>query len=336
MKASEIAEFVKGELRGTEDPEIDAVSDFGSAGPGTITFLEKPTDSSTNASCVITSSETDTSEFIASIVVETPKLAFSRIAAIIHKPKPRDVEIHDTAVIAENAQLGEQLFIGAYVCVGEASTIGDGTQIRAGAKIGDNVSIGRECVIHPNVFIGDGSTVGNNVILHSGVVVGADGFGYVNDDDGTHVKFPQIGSVVIEDNVEIGANTCIDRGSLGETRIGAGTKIDNLVQIAHNVQIGKRCIIASLSGIAGSSTLEDDVVLGGQVGIADHVTLRQGVVIGSKSAVFPNKIISGGIWSGIPVEPLDDYKRRHAILKGIGRLKDQVRDLARSIENDKE
>ena len=161
--------------------------------------------------------------------------------------------------------------------------------LRAGAKVGDDVKIGENCVLHPNVFVEDNSQIGNNVILHSGVVIGADGFGYVRDGANGYVKFPQIGTVIIEDDCEIGAHTCIDRGALGETRIGEGTKIDNLVQIAHNVQIGKRVVIASQTGISGSTIIEDDCVIGGQVGMGDHATVKSGAIIGSQAGVLPEK-----------------------------------------------
>ncbi|MEP6787216.1 MAG: UDP-3-O-(3-hydroxymyristoyl)glucosamine N-acyltransferase, partial [Acidobacteriota bacterium] len=164
-------------------------------------------------------------------------------------------------------------------------------------------------------------------VIHAGTIIGADGFGYVRDENGVYHKFPQIGTVVIEDNVEIGANSCIDRGALGETRIGEGTKIDNLVQIAHNVQIGKRVIIAAQTGISGSTVIEDDCVIGGQVGMGDHARIQSGAIIGSQAGVLPGKIVRPGIWWGTPVQPLDEYKRQNALLKGIGRLKEEVRDL---------
>jgi UDP-3-O-[3-hydroxymyristoyl] glucosamine N-acyltransferase len=320
MKVREIAEFVGGHLQGDPETDIFSVADIRSASAGQISFFGgsgKPPRS--GASCLLVPLNHERIDSPSVIAVDAPKLAFSRIAALLHTPKNRGPEIHATAIIAENARVADRVFIGAYVCIGEGSDLGAGTQIRAGAKIGDNVRVGKDCVIHPNVFVEDGCTIGSGVILHSGVVIGADGFGYVQDENGTHAKFPQIGTVVIEDNVEIGANTCVDRGALGETRIGEGTKIDNLVQIAHNVQIGKRCIIAALSGVSGSSVLEDDVVLAGQVGIADHVVLKQGVIIGAKSAVFPNKIINSGFWCGIPAQPIEDYKRSTALLRRLGR-----------------
>jgi UDP-3-O-[3-hydroxymyristoyl] glucosamine N-acyltransferase len=334
MKTREIAEFLGGELHGDGEIEIVSISDITKAGTGDIAFLsnaENATDS--EASCVIVPRGTGHVHYPCGVVVDDPKLAFARIAAILHPPKIRPKELHPSAVIAETAKLAENVFVGAFVCVGENASIGDGSQLRAGAKVGDNVSVGERCIIHPNVFIEDGCTIGNDVILHSAVVIGAEGFGYVADDVGEHVKFPQIGTVVIEDNVEIGANSCVDRGALGETRIGYGTKIDNLVQIAHNVQIGKNCIIVALSGISGSSVLEDNVVLAGQVGIADHVVLKSGVVIAAKSAVFPNKVISEGTWGGIPAQPLKKYKESIVSLRGLGRMREEILALKRTIKS---
>ena len=262
---------------------------------------------------------------------QNPKLEYSRIAEILHPRKQRDAQIHPSAVIAASAKLGDDLFIGAFTCVGENSEIGDGTQLRAGAKIGDHVTVGKNCVLHPNVFVEDGCLIGDDVILHTGVVIGTDGFGYVRDLD-RYVKFPQIGTVVIEDNVEIGANSCVDRGALGETRIGEGTKIDNLVQIAHNVQIGKRVVIAAQTGISGSTVIEDDCVIGGQVGMGDHARVLSGAIIGSQAGVLPGKIVRPGVWWGTPVQRLDEYKRQNALLKGIGRLKEDVKELKKKFD----
>ena len=328
MKVREIAEFVGGRLQGDPEIEIMSAADIRTAETGQIAFIDRPgIFPKTSASCILIPSDLEPPDSLTCISVDAPKLAFSRIATILHPPKHRKSEVHKTAIIAEGARVGDGVFVGAYVCVGERSQIGDATQVRAGAKIGDDVRVGKNCVIHANVFIEDGCTIGDSVILHAGVVIGSDGFGYVPDEQREHVKFPQIGTVVIEDNVEIGANSCVDRGALGETRIGEGTKIDNLVQIAHNVQIGRRCIIAALSGVSGSSILEDDVVLAGQVGISDHVVLRRGTCIGAKSAVFPHKIIPGGFWCGIPVEPIRDYKRKTVLLRGLDRLRADVKNL---------
>ena len=330
MKTQEIADYLHGELAGKRDIEINRVSDLAVAGDGEIAFLEKSADKlQTNASCVIV--PRDFGGTFTHIKVDNPKLAFALIAAILHPPKTRRPEIHDSAVISRNAKLGNGLFIGAFCCVGDGSEIGDGTHLRAGAKVGDNVTIGKNCVLHPNVFVEDGCSIGDNVILHTGVVIGADGFGYVRDKS-EYVKFPQIGTVVIEDNVEIGVNTCVDRAALGETRIGEGTKIDNLVQIAHNVQIGKRVVIAAQTGISGSTVVEDDCVIGGQVGMGDHARVQSGAVIGSQAGILPGKIVRPGVWWGTPVQPLDEYKRQNAHVKGIGRLRDETKQLREELE----
>jgi UDP-3-O-[3-hydroxymyristoyl] glucosamine N-acyltransferase len=335
MRIEKIAEIVGGKLNGTSDAEIVGVAALETAQTGEISFVEK-TDfagnaQNTKAECLFVPENFDAALPCTSIQVKNPKLAFARIAEVLHPKKRYEPEIHESAVIAASAKIGADVFIGAFTCVGENSEIGGGTRLRAGAKVGDNVKIGDGCTLHPNVFVEDNCTIGNNVILHAGVVVGADGFGFVRDTD-RYVKFPQIGTVVIEDNVEIGANSCVDRGALGETRIGEGTKIDNLVQIAHNVQIGKRVVIASQTGISGSTVIEDDCVIGGQVGFGDHARVLSGAIIGSQAGVLPGKIVRAGVWWGTPVQPLDEYKRQNAHLKGIARLKDEVRELKKQLE----
>ena len=260
------------------------------------------------------------------IEVSNPKLAFALIAEILHPPKQRNPEVHSSAVIANDARIGRDVFIGAFVCIGEGAIIGDRTHVRAGAKIGDRVSVGKDCVIHPNVFLEDGVTVGDRVILHAGVVIGADGFGYVRGEMGYH-KFPQIGTVVIEDDVELGANTTVDRGALGRTRIGKGTKLDNMVHVGHNCDIGERVVIAAQTGISGSVTIEDDCVIGGQVGFGDHIRVQSGAVIGSKAGVLPGKIVRPGVWWGIPIQPLDEYKRLNAHLSRVPHMRDELKEL---------
>ena len=332
MKAQEIADFLSVELVGDGNVEIERVAALSIASNGEIAFVEKlGTDIVTSASCLIVPLDLTVEISSPYIRAKDPKLTFALVAELLHAPKHRAAEVHLSAVISATAKIGVDVFAGAFTCVGDNSSVGDGTHVRAGAKIGDNVTVGRNCVIHPNVFIEDGCTIGDNVVLHAGVVIGADGFGYVRDEKGEYHQFPQIGTVVIEDNVEIGANSCIDRGALGLTRIGEGTKIDNLVQIAHNVQIGKRVIIAAQTGISGSTVIEDDCVIGGQVGMGDHARVQSGAVIGSQAGVLPGKIVRPGVWWGTPVQLLDEYKKQNAQLKGIGRLKNEVKTLRERI-----
>jgi len=329
MKIREIAELVNGEVVGDSETEITGIAALASAKSGDISFFNGTSEVATNASCIFVPPGFETIEIASLIRVANPKLAFANAAEIICPPDER-TGWHISAHIAPDSDVNAA-FIGPFVSIGEGTTVGDATEIHAGSQIGQNVTLGSGTVIYPNCVIYDGTVIGENCVIHAGTVIGADGFGYVRDETGEQIKFPQVGTVVIEGNVEIGANSCIDRGSLGETRIGEGTKLDNLVQIAHNVQVGKHCIIAALTGISGSSILEDDVVLAGQVGIADHVTLKRGVVIGAKSAVFPNKIVHPGVWCGVPVQRIGDYKRQHAILKGVERLKDRIEEIERRL-----
>ena len=332
MTVEEIADFIKGTLSGAGAAKIEHVAAFESARGNEIAFLEKTESSAaTNAACVIVTEDFQGALACPTIQVKNPKLAFAKIAARLHRFERRS-ERHETALIASPPEDVRAGYIGAFVTIGENCSVGDGAQILDGVRIGKNVSIGKNSIVHPNCVIYDGVSIGDDCVIHAGAIIGADGFGYVRDGENGYVKFPQIGTVVIESEVEIGANTCIDRGALGETRIGAGTKIDNLVQIAHNVQIGKRVVIASQTGISGSVTIEDDCVIGGQVGFGDHIRVRKGAIIGSKAGILPGKIVREGVWWGIPIQPLAEYKRQNAMVKGLPRLREEIKELKKQIE----
>jgi UDP-3-O-[3-hydroxymyristoyl] glucosamine N-acyltransferase len=265
------------------------------------------------------------------IFSERPKLDFARAAAWLH-PQPRSLGTrHPTAEVSPQAHIDADVEIGPYVVIEAGARIGTGCILRVGAVIGQGCRLGKDCILHPGVVLYSGAKVGDRVILHAGVVVGSDGFGYVSD--GTRQwKFPQIGAVIIEDDVEVGANTTIDRGSLGVTRIGAGSKLDNLVQIAHNVEIGRHVVIAAQTGISGSTVIEDHAVIGGQVGFGDHAHVQQGVVIGSKAGILPGKIVrSGEIYWGVPVRPLREYKRLNALFGRLPEMKAEIEALKKEI-----
>lgn len=325
MKTKEIAEFLSAELIGDPDIEIVGVASLDAAISGELSFSTGPENFSTEASAVIVRNSFDSNVKITLIKTADPKLAFTRISRLLSPSKTRKGR-SETADIASSADVAAS-FIGAHVSIGDGSQIGEGCELHSCVRIGQNVRIGKNSIIYPNCVIYDGAEIGSDCVIHAGTVIGSDGFGYVKDENGEHLQFPQIGSVVIEDNVEIGANCCVDRGSLGETRIGKGTKIDNLVHIAHNVKIGRRVLIAGQSGIAGSSVIEDDVVIAGQVGISDHVTIKAGAVIGAKSAVFPNKIVRSGFWSGIPVQRIDDYMKQTILMRNLEKLQIDVNEL---------
>lgn len=332
---AELAAHVGGRVHGDGNVLIKRVASLESAGAGEIAFIEDSklltSALSSGASCLIVP-EGASVEAASFIEVKRPKLAFALIAELLHPPKRRAGKIHPTAIVAASAHLDENVFVGAWVEIGERTFIGAGTQIHSGAVIGDDVRIGRDSVIHPSVVLYDGITLGDRVILHAGVVIGADGFGYVPDEQNVRHKFPQIGTVLIEDDVEIGACTCIDRGALGQTRIGRATKIDNLVQIAHNVEIGERVVIAAQTGISGSTVIEDDAIIGGQVGMGDHARVESGAIIGSKAGILPGKIVRAGVWWGIPVQPLHEYKRLNAHMNRLPQMREELKELRRQLK----
>jgi UDP-3-O-[3-hydroxymyristoyl] glucosamine N-acyltransferase len=324
-------------LLGDGDILIERVADLAMAGEGEITYVEDEklfaAASGSRASCLLTPAGANIAA-ACRIEVKQPKLAFARIAALLHPPKRREPFVHPSAVIAETADVDLAVFIGPHVAIGERTVVGSGTRIEAGVVIGDNVQVGTDCVLHPGVTLYDDVRVGDRVVLHAGVVIGADGFGYVREagEQGEYHKFPQHGTVVIEDDVELGAHTCVDRAALGQTRIGRGTKIDNLVHVGHNCDIGARVVIAAQTGISGSVTIEDDVVIGGQVGFGDHIRVLSGAVIGSKAGVLPGKIVRPGVWWGIPIQPLDEYKRLNAHVGRLPQMREEIKELKRQVE----
>lgn len=337
----ELGDLVGGRVLGNGQAGIESVASIDLAGVGTVAFvedqkaLESAQDCGASALIVPEGVGERAREIARNVpaIIEAPKpkLAFALIARILHPQKLREPSIHRTAVIAESSDIALTAYIGPHVTIGENSTVGTGSRVEAGVVVGDHVSIGIDCVLHPNVTLYDGVIIGDNVVLHAGVCIGADGFGYVRDDLGYH-KFPQIGTVVIEDDVELGAYCCVDRAALGQTRIGRGTKLDNLVHVGHNCDIGERVVIAAQTGISGSVIIEDDAVIGGQVGFGDHVTVQSGAVIGSKAGVLPGKIVRAGVWWGIPIQPLDKYKRLNAHLGRLPQMRQELKELRERVK----
>jgi UDP-3-O-[3-hydroxymyristoyl] glucosamine N-acyltransferase len=245
-----------------------------------------------------------------------PRLTFARAAKLLGDPV-RNRSIHPAAIVPKSAQIGKNAAIGAGAILGECAKVGDETTIGSGSVIGDDVVIGSRCRLDPNVTIYPGTTLGDGVVVQAGAVLGSAGFGYVRDSEtGRYEQSPQIGRLVIEDDVEIGANSTIDRGALDETRIGRGTKIDNLVHIGHNVRIGENVVIAAQTGLSGSVTVEDNVVMGGQVGIGDHARIKSGAMLGGQCGILPKKVLRGKgvIFWGTPARPVREYLKELAFL----------------------
>ena len=336
MKVHELAEIVSGRVVGDGETQIERIADLDYARGGEIAYIDNEklftAAGESKASCLIVREGVD--ERFADrtlIVVADPKLAFALIGAALHPAVRREPTIHPSAVVAETADIALTAYVGPNVCVGDYTHVGAYTRLEAGVVLGSNVTVGDDCVLHPNVVLYDGVSIGTRVILHAGVCLGADGFGYVRHDLG-YQKFPQVGTVVIEDDVEIGAHTCVDRAALGRTRIGRGTKLDNMVHVGHNCDIGERVVIAAQTGISGSVVIEDDAVIGGQVGFGDHTRVQKGAIIGSKAGILPGKIVRPGVWWGIPVQPLDQYKRMNAHMNRLPQMHEKLKLLEAEIE----
>jgi UDP-3-O-[3-hydroxymyristoyl] glucosamine N-acyltransferase len=332
---SEIAKYLGLTFKGEGEHRITRISSWENADASSLIFIEPGRGfelaSTSSAGCLLAHPESAPECCPATILSTNPKLDFARAAAFI-LPKPRASGIkHTTAVMAPDAEIAADCDIGPFVVIGARARIGRGSILHAGVVIGDDCEVGECCVLHPNVVLYPRCLLGNRVTLHAGVIVGSDGFGYVFDGS-THIQFPQIDRIIIEDDVEVGANSTLDRGSLAATRVGTGTRIDNLVQIAHNVKIGKGVIIAAQSGISGSSELGDFSVLGGQVGVADHVRIEGGAVVGAKAGVLPHKILRGGdVYWGIPVRPLREFKRINAYFGRLPEMKAEIDALKKAV-----
>jgi UDP-3-O-[3-hydroxymyristoyl] glucosamine N-acyltransferase len=245
---------------------------------------------------------------------------------LLQDARPSATGIHATAVVSPGARLAGNVTVEARAVVGDGAEVGAGTRIGAGCVIGADVRIGCHCDLYPNVTVYPGARLGDRVIVHAGAVLGSDGFGYVrNDSTGRYEKFPQVGGLEIDDDVEIGANATVDRGALDVTRIARGTKIDNLVHVGHNAQIGADVVISAQTGISGSAVIEDGVIIAGQVGIADHVRVESGAILGAQSGVPTKKVIRGKgvVFWGTPARPIREYLKELAVLARLAR--DRVR-----------
>ena len=328
MKLEKIAELVGGRLIGDGSIEILGIRGIEQAGEGHITFLSKKKFldvlNRSQTSAVLVQEEVDTP--VCQVIVASPELAFARLLREFHpypRPKPG---VHDRAIIGRNVKLGENVTLSAGVCIGDDVEIAESVLLYPGVVVGDRCRIGSHTTLHPNVTLYQDTELGSRVILHAGVVIGADGFGYTLDEKGAHYKINQIGRVVIEDDVEIGANSCVDRAAMGITLIKKGTKIDNLVQVAHNCTVGEHCILVAQVGLAGSCTLGHHVVLAGQVGVADHVTLGDQVTLTAQSGTF-RSIESNNVYGGHPAIPLGEWKKYVTVLPKLPDLARKVRDL---------
>jgi UDP-3-O-[3-hydroxymyristoyl] glucosamine N-acyltransferase len=331
---SELAKRLDCRLDGDGSLDITGVAGLEQAKPGDVSFYSNPKYAAalgaTRASAVIAGDDAPRPS-CAVLRSPHPYLAFAKAVEILAPPMRPAPGVHPLASIGAGVTLGDGVSIGPFVAIAEGASIGARTIVFPHVTIGPRAVVGDDCVVHARVSIREQVRIGRRVILQDGVVVGSDGYGFARRPDGTHHKIPQTGGVVIEDDVEIGANATIDRPAVGETRIGAGTKIDNLVQIAHGVQIGKDVLLAAQVGIAGSTVVEDGVTMGGQVGVAGHLTIGRGAVMAGQSGVT-NSVDAGTFLTGYPAIPNREWLKASTVFKKLPELRKTVADLERRIE----
>lgn len=304
---SDINHLISGHLIGSATTLIHGFSPIDDIQPDTLIFIESPQYAEhaiqSSAAAVIVPKSISVLGDKPLIQVESPMLAFMLLLKHFFLSKVHTPGIHSTALVAEDAQIDPTAHIGPYVVIGSKTRIGANTVILANCSVGENVTMGESSCLHPNVVVYDNTIIGHRTVIHAGSVIGSDGFGY-RFNEGVHQKIPHVGKVVIEDDVEIGANTVVDRASIGITRVGKGTKIDNLVQIAHSVKVGQHNLICSMTGIAGSTKTGNYVTLAANVGVSDHVTIEDNVILGARTGVPPKKILrKDTIWLGAPARP---------------------------------
>ncbi len=331
--AKQISEFLNGTVDGNPDVSVTELSKIENGKEGTLSFLSNPKYEnflySTQASVVIVSkSFKPTQKYTSTLIrVDNPYSAFTILLDKYNEAINAQKEqsgIESSAYVHPTARIGKNVFIGAFTYIAENVEIGDGCKINTQTYIGSDTKIGNNCILFPGVKIYHSCVIGNRVNIHANTVIGSDGFGFAPQIDGTYNKIPQIGNVIIEDDVEIGANTAIDRATMGSTIIRKGAKIDNLIQIAHNVEVGANTVVAAQSGISGSTKVGANSVIGGQVGIAGHLTLARGTQIGAQAGINSNITEENKQWSGSPAQPLSNWMRASVIFKHLPSIQKRI------------
>jgi UDP-3-O-[3-hydroxymyristoyl] glucosamine N-acyltransferase len=335
--AQTIAEFLKGTVDGNPDEGVHEVSRIEEGNPGSLTFLANPKYEkfiyTTRSSVVIVNKDFNPEKEVAATLIRVNNAyeAFASLLDFYEKNKPRKTGIAELSSISKDAVVGNDVYIGEFAVISDGVKIGNNVQIHPQVYIGENVTIGDHTVLHPGVKIYHDCSVGSHCVLHAGVIVGADGFGFVPNEENNYRKVPQVGTAIIEDHVEVGANTTIDRATMGATVVRKGVKLDNLIMVAHNVEIGENTVIAGQSGIAGSTRIGKNCMLAGQVGLIGHITITDGVKIAAQSGIIKDIKKEGTAIQGSPGMDFKDYYKSYAIFKKLPELSEQVRKLDREI-----
>ena len=336
FSAKQIAEFIQGTIVGDENATVHTFAKIEEGIPGAISFLSNPKYThyiyDTQSSIVLVNKDFEPEKEIKATLIKVDN-AYESLAKLLNlyeMSKPKKTGVDPLAYIAPTAKIGENVYIAPFACVGDNAEIGDNTSLHPHATVGGGAKIGSNCILYPNVTVYHDCRVGNNCILHAGSVIGADGFGFAPSPEG-YEKIPQIGIAILEDNVEIGANTCIDRATMGATIIRKGVKLDNLIQIAHNVEVGSNTVMASQVGVAGSTKIGEWCMLGGQVGVAGHITIGNKVNMGAQSGVH-GSIKDGEALIGTPPIGLKNYFKSSAVFKKLPDMYLELNSLKKEIE----
>ena len=333
LRVKDLAEHLQAAWEGDGEHQVSSVAPLESASHNDLSFVGNrkaaATAAQSAAGCLLVPNDFPPGRTL--IRVRDPRAALAAVIPLLYPPQPAAAGVHPTAIIAPDAHVPQTASIGPFVVVGAATKIGERSRLGSGCVLSDGVSIGSDCLVHSNVTIYSNVTVGNRAVLHSGCVLGADGFGFVRSGD-HYEKFPQIGRVLIGHDVEIGANSCVDRAALGVTEIGDGSKLDNLVHIGHNCRIGRHVVIAAQTGLSGGVVVEDYAVIGGQVGIGDKARIESAAVLGSGSGILTSKIVRKGqvVW-GTPARPLKEHLQQLANLARLPELRQHILELEQRI-----
>ena len=340
--AKMIADFLKGKIEGDPDSKVTNVSKIEEGTPGTISFLANPKYEkyiyTTNASIVIVNDDFKPEKPVKTTLIRVPN-AYQALAALLElqeKMKPQKKGIDSMAFVHPSAKIGENAYIGAFAVVSENASIGNNVKIYPQVYIGDNCSVKDNTTIYPGVKIYNDCHVGADCVIHAGVVIGSDGFGFAPQEGNDYKKVPQVGNVIIEDHVEIGANTAIDRATMGSTIIRKGVKLDNLIQIAHNVEVGENTVMAGQSGIAGSTKVGKNVMIAGQVGLIGHISIADKVKIAAQSGITQSIKTEGDIVQGSPSFGFAKYQRSYVLFRKLPDIYEQIRELEKQVKELKE
>lgn len=338
FSAQQIAEYLKGEVVGDSAVKVSNFSKIEEGVPGTLTFLSNPKYTeyiyTTQASVVLVNSDFVAEKPISATLIKVANSyeALASLLTLVDSMKSKKQGVSSMASISSSATIGENSYIGAYVVIEDGVKIGNNVQIYPHVYIGDNVTIGDNVILYPGVTIYHGCKIGNRCILHAGSVVGSDGFGFAPSADGHYDKIPQIGIVTIEDDVEIGANTTVDRSTMGTTLIKRGVKLDNLIQIAHNVEVGEDTVMAALTGIAGSTKIGKRCMFGGQSGVVGHINIADGSVLSARTGATKNLTEPNAVYSGYPQLKMKDFQKSYACFRQLPNMREQLMELNKKMD----